>query len=76
MPGVWQRKGDSMAKKLRPATQAQRVHLNSAIDHLETARDLLKMADCPGPLKRVRAALKSADGARRHMRNRVMHANP
>lgn len=31
----------------------------------------LKVADCPKTLAKVRAALKSAEGAQRHMRRRI-----
>lgn len=43
-------------------TQSQKI--SHAIDHLKAARDLL--THCPRSLERVRAALKSADGAKRN----------
>lgn len=40
--------------------------VSSAIVHLKLARDLLKQAKSHRTLKRVRDALRSADGAKRH----------
>lgn len=46
------------------ATNEDRV--DAAMEHLRKARDLLKDAGAKKALERVRSALKSADGARRH----------
>jgi len=41
-------------------------NIETAITKLKEARDLLKAADAPKTLARVRRALRSAEGARRH----------
>lgn len=57
--------------KLRPATDTQAAHIDWAIERLRMAVADLKVADCPKTLAKVRAALKSAEGAQRHMRRRI-----
>lgn len=54
--------------KLKPNPDRERSqNVLTAIYHLRAARDLLIEAECPRTLERVRGALKSADGARRHV---------
>jgi hypothetical protein len=43
--------------------------VSAALHHLTQARDCLIEANAPQALKRVRAAIKSAEGARRHANN-------
>ena len=57
--------------KLRSGSYAQQHSLDRAHDALRLARDLLRHADCPKVLRRVRAAISSAKGAERHMRARI-----
>lgn len=57
--------------KLRPIHPGALRQIASAIDHLAAARDLLAAAQCPRATRRVRQALKSADGARRHSHRRL-----
>lgn len=53
------------------AAEAKRVaHIDRALFLLECARDALKEADAPRALDKVRSALKSTEGARRHAKNR------
>lgn len=47
-----------------PVTQ-----VSAAIEHLRAARELLKQAGAPRAADKVRAALSSTKGARRHARN-------
>lgn len=65
-----------MARALKPADNSQPASLVIALHHLREARRFLAHADCPRSLARVRAALKSAEGARRHMQRRSMHSTP
>ncbi|MEQ9135740.1 MAG: hypothetical protein RLO51_11065 [Thalassobaculum sp.] len=58
-------------RRLRPATPDQQSQLHAALTALQTARDKIRGADCPNTLKKIRRALKSAEGAERHMRRRV-----
>ena len=59
-------------RRLRPATQEQHVDLKEAVSALRTARDRMRGADCPNALRKIRGALKSAEGAERHMRRRLV----
>ena len=56
--------------KLRQATPLQEKALELALEYLALAREHLKAADAPKTLARVRAAISSAKGARRHMSTR------
>ncbi len=62
-------------RNLRPATTDQAANLLNALEAMRTARRLIGKADCPQSKKRLDAALKSAEGALRHMRRRLdVHA--
>lgn len=62
-------------RRLRPATPEHQAQLLAALAALQTARDQIRGADCPNTLKKIRRALKSAEGAQRHMRRRLaVHA--
>jgi hypothetical protein len=56
---------------MRPATSTDVFCIEWATEHLRVARDLLKKANAPKTLARVRLALSSAKGARRHVQHRV-----
>lgn len=60
-----------MARKLRPADQASVYCVNIAAKLLRDALEMLKVADCPRAAEKVRRALKSTDGARRHANRRL-----
>ncbi len=62
--------------KLRPAQPDDRNRLDAAIQYLKEARDLSSDAGCPKVATKIKSALKSADGARRHMERRVMNTLP
>jgi hypothetical protein len=57
--------------KLKPATQGQADTLQRALHRLHDARIFLKIAGCPAALAAVRRAIKSAEGAERHMQRRL-----
>ena len=65
-----------MARKLRPATDQDLIKVATAIFHLKVARDLFKEVGAKQTVKRVRKALDSADGARRHVRRCEINATP
>jgi len=56
--------------KISPATPRQERELAEAIATLKRARAAAAGAGCPALLRSIRGALKSADGARRHMGRR------
>ncbi len=60
--------------KIKPATELHAHCLQNALDALIIARAQLHMAECPQALAAVRRALKSAEGAQRHMQRRL-HAD-
>lgn len=59
--------------KIQPATKQEQSALNDAIAHLKNARDSATMAKAPRAVAKIKSALQSADGARRHMERRLMH---
>jgi hypothetical protein len=61
-----------MARPMKPARFDTVDHVDRAIEHLIQARDFLKGADAPQALERVRLALSSAYGARRHAERRTV----
>lgn len=63
-----------MARPLRPATRDDVASVDSAVAHLKAARDLLSAVGADKAAARVRAALSSADGARRHVDRRAFRA--
>lgn len=60
--------------KIRTANYRQTQQVEMAISHLRRARDLLIEADSPQAAKKVRSALKSAEGAKRHVDHRFHRA--
>jgi hypothetical protein len=58
-------RGKSRAAKPFPA-KLRLIMVQDAIHHLKLARHFLAQADAPCALGKVRAALKSAEGAERH----------
>ena len=59
-----------MPRTVRPATGRQHARLKDAIACLVEARKCLRDAGCPATLRKVLSALKSAEGAQRHMQRR------
>jgi hypothetical protein len=60
-----------MARPIQPADSRELTLVDVALAHLISARDLLAEAESPQALARVRLAISSARGARRHMERRV-----
>ena len=56
------------------AIQGRRAVLRLVIRHLEAAREQAGYTETPRLLKAIRRALKSADGARRNLDNRLSRA--
>lgn len=65
-----------MARTIKPATWDQAANVEMALADLRSARARLKAADCPQAARKVRSALKSADGALRHVRHRLQRSKP
>jgi hypothetical protein len=56
--------------KLRPSTIEQVRAVHDALDYLRKARDQLTFAEAPQAAGKVRDALKSTEGALRHIQRR------
>jgi len=59
-------------KKLAPVNITQPASLERAIENLRMARAHARNAGAPRLLAKINSALKSADGARRHLWRRRM----
>jgi hypothetical protein len=60
-----------MPRSIKPATNDNAICLANAIKALKGAREWMQAADCPKAMEALRDALKSAEGAQRHMRHRL-----
>lgn len=60
-----------MTRSLRPAPADAGIRISAALMALRVARNNAARADCPQTLKKIRAALKSAEGAKRHLARRM-----
>lgn len=60
-----------MARNIQPATPDQAICLENAISYMKKAREWMAAANCPKAKEALDAALKSADGAKRHMGHRL-----
>lgn len=60
-----------MARNIQPATPDQAICLDNALAAMRKAREWMKAANCPKALEALDSALKSAEGAKRHMGHRV-----
>ncbi len=59
-------------RSLRPATADEHhAALTRALGALKQAWTYVRQADCPRTLQKVQRAIKSAEGAERHMRHRL-----
>jgi len=58
-------------RPIRAATAADRETVVAAIDHLRAARNLLSQSGAPRATAAVRRALRSAEGAARHLDHRI-----
>lgn len=59
-----------MSRPLTPATARDVSNVLDALEHLRAARRLLSAADCPAALPKVASAIKSTEGALRHVQRR------
>lgn len=59
-----------MTRPLKPATAQQEIYLTMAVNLLRIARDHAERSGSPRAVAAIRRALKSAEGAQRHMRHR------
>lgn len=57
--------------KLRPATEEQRLDVEHAVQSLKDALDHARRADAPRLIAKIVSALKSANGAERHLLRRL-----
>src|SRR4051794_7984323 len=53
-----------MSRPIRPATPETGLHLEQVLLCLQVARHHARLADCPATLRKIRTALKSAEGAK------------
>lgn len=58
-------------RSVKPASPADRDAVREAIDHLRSARHLLARSRAPRAAAAVRKALRSAEGAARHLDHRI-----
>lgn len=58
-------------RKIKPAGDFELLALDACIARLKQARNNATSANCPQTLKAIRRALKSAEGAMRHMTHRL-----
>ena len=61
-----------MPRQLTPAGSADVQRVRRALTLLREARDLLRQAGAARTVERVQAAIKSADGAVRHVERRAL----
>jgi hypothetical protein len=65
-----------MARAIRPATPDDKAHLDQVMRCLKAARHHARLAACPATLRKIASAIKSAEGARRHLARRIDAALP
>jgi len=61
---------------IRAATKEQQCALDRCLAYLRMARNAAASADSPRALGKIRAAIKSAGGAKRHMQHRLNRGAP
>ena len=61
---------------VRPATEVNLHNLELCIETLKAARSRCQAADCPSLKKKIHSAIKSAEGARRHLHRRISCTKP
>jgi hypothetical protein len=59
--------------KMRKSKPLDDVRIDEAIHLLRKVRELLRAVDAPKTIVKVRLAIKSAEGARRHVYRRQIH---
>jgi hypothetical protein len=58
-------------RALQPATPEDAAHVEQVVLCLRVARHHARLAGCTATLSKIRRALKSAEGARRHVARRI-----
>jgi hypothetical protein len=64
-----------MARTIRPAKPDDGVHLQQVVLYLKVARHHARPAGCPATLRKILSAIKSAEGAQRHLAHRYQVAS-
>jgi hypothetical protein len=64
------------ARTIRPAKPDDGTHLEQVMLCLKVARHHARLAECPATLRKIRSAIKSAEGAKRHMARRLDVGRP
>lgn len=60
-----------MSRQIKPATFVDKIRMDDVLINLREALDMAKQAGCLKTAERIRAAIASAAGARRHLENRI-----
>lgn len=63
-------------RRIKPATARDKTAIADAIGALREARTLLRRAGADRACKAAARALKSAEGARRHVHHRMIRTTP
>ncbi|MBA3895826.1 MAG: hypothetical protein H0X36_01525 [Sphingomonadaceae bacterium] len=63
-------------RRIKPATGIDKAAIGDAINALREARTLLRRAGAERACKAAARALKSAEGARRHVHHRIIRTTP
>jgi predicted nucleic acid-binding Zn-ribbon protein len=61
---------------LQPGVPRTEIELYIALELLRNARERVRAANCPRTLQKIRSAIKSAEGAARHLRRRQALGEP
>jgi hypothetical protein len=65
-----------MARGIRPARPDDGTHLEQVVLCLRIARHHARLAGCPATLRKIQTAIKSAEGAKRHLLRRLENGRP
>lgn len=65
-----------MSRPLTPATRLDVTRVMDALEMLRAVRARLADADCPAALAKVQSAIKSTEGALRHVQRRYRAGLP
>jgi hypothetical protein len=65
-----------MPRAIRPAKPDHGVHLDQVMRCLKAARHHATLAECPATARKIRSAIKSAEGAKRHLARRIDAGRP
>ena len=65
-----------MARAIRPAVPEDGARVEQVVLCLKEARHHARLAGCPATLRKLQSALKSAEGAKRHLARRLSRSAP